>query len=33
MEHYNMNLNLKVWKQKNSASKGNFETYKVSDIS
>lgn len=33
MEHYNMNLNLKVWKQKNSSSKGNFETYQVSDIS
>lgn len=33
MEHYNMNLTLKVWKQKNSQSKGNFETYQVSDIS
>jgi len=33
MEHYNMNLTLKVWKQKNSAAKGNFENYKVSDIS
>lgn len=33
MEHYNMNLNLKVWKQKNSSSKGSFETYQVSDIS
>ncbi|MBS1496748.1 MAG: succinate dehydrogenase/fumarate reductase iron-sulfur subunit [Bacteroidetes bacterium] len=33
MEHYNMNLTLKVWKQKNSQSKGSFETYKVNDIS
>ena len=33
MEHYNMNLTLKVWKQKNSKSKGNFETYRVTDIS
>ncbi|GAB3011912.1 succinate dehydrogenase/fumarate reductase iron-sulfur subunit [Niabella terrae] len=33
MEHYNMNLTLKVWKQKNSATKGSFETYKVKDIS
>jgi succinate dehydrogenase / fumarate reductase iron-sulfur subunit len=33
MEHYNMNLTLKVWKQKNSKSKGNFETYQVRDIS
>ncbi len=33
MEHYNMNLTLKVWKQKNSKTKGKFETYKVSDIS
>ena len=33
MEHYNMNLNLKVWKQKNSSSKGSFETYQVNDIS
>ena len=33
MEHYNMNLTLKVWKQKNSKSKGNFETYQVKDIS
>lgn len=28
-----MNLNLKVWRQKDSGAKGNFETYKVSDIS
>ena len=33
MEHYNMNLTLKVWKQKNSREKGNFETYDVKDIS
>lgn len=33
MEHYNMNLTLKVWKQKNTKSKGNFETYAVKDIS
>lgn len=28
-----MNLTLKVWKQKNSKSKGSFETYQVKDIS
>ena len=33
MEHYNMNLKLKVWRQKNSSSKGNFETFEVKDIS
>src|SRR5215831_6551913 len=33
MEHYTMNLTLKVWKQKNAASKGSFETYQVKDIS
>ncbi|HEX7757047.1 MAG TPA: succinate dehydrogenase/fumarate reductase iron-sulfur subunit [Niabella sp.] len=33
MEHYSMNLTLKVWKQKNAESSGKFETYKVSDIS
>jgi succinate dehydrogenase / fumarate reductase iron-sulfur subunit len=33
MEHYNMNLTLKVWKQKNSNSSGSFETYQVKDIS
>jgi len=33
MEHYNMNLTLKVWKQKNSEAKGGFETYQVKDIS
>ncbi len=33
MEHYNMNLTLKVWRQKNKDTKGAFETYQVSDIS
>lgn len=33
MEHYNMNLTLKVWRQKNAKAKGGFETYKVADIS
>ncbi|CAN5332848.1 succinate dehydrogenase/fumarate reductase iron-sulfur subunit [soil metagenome] len=33
MQHYNMNLTLKVWRQKNSQSKGNFETYEVKEIS
>jgi succinate dehydrogenase / fumarate reductase, iron-sulfur subunit len=33
MEHYNMNLTLKVWKQSNKNSRGNFETYLVKDIS
>ncbi len=33
MEHYNMNLTLKVWRQKNKATKGSFKTYKVNDIS
>ncbi|MBV4356055.1 succinate dehydrogenase/fumarate reductase iron-sulfur subunit [Pinibacter aurantiacus] len=33
MEHYNMNLTLKVWRQKNNKAKGGFETYKLSDIS
>ena len=33
MEHYNMNLTLKVWRQKNSREKGGFQTYKVTDIS
>ncbi len=33
MEHYSMNLTLKVWRQKNSNSKGNFETYEAKDIS
>ena len=33
MQHYNMNLTLKVWKQKNSNEKGHFDTFQVSDIS
>ena len=33
MEHYTMNLTLKVWKQQNSGAKGSFETYPVKDIS
>jgi len=33
MEHYTMNLTLKVWKQKNSTDRGGFETYPVKNIS
>jgi len=33
MEHYHMNLTLKVWRQKNAEDKGHFETYQVKDIS
>ncbi|MBA2610904.1 MAG: succinate dehydrogenase/fumarate reductase iron-sulfur subunit [Bacteroidetes bacterium] len=33
MEHGNMNLTLKVWKQKNKDSKGRFETYDAKGIS
>lgn len=33
MEHYNMNLTLKVWRQKNADTKGAFETFKVGNIS
>jgi len=33
MEHYNMNLTLKIWRQKNANTKGKFETYQVKDIS
>src|SRR6186713_3441174 len=33
MEHYHMNLTLKVWRQRNSKAAGNFETYTVKDIS
>ena len=29
MEHYNMDLTLKVWKQKNSDAKGSFENFQV----
>ncbi|GAC1385888.1 MAG: succinate dehydrogenase/fumarate reductase iron-sulfur subunit [Ginsengibacter sp.] len=33
MEHYNINLKLEVWRQKNASSKGHFETFNVEDIS
>lgn len=33
MEHNGMNLTLKVWKQRNKASNGSFETYAVKGIS
>ncbi len=33
MEHYTMDLTLKVWRQKNNKAKGSFETYQVKDIS
>ncbi len=33
MEHYNMNLTLKVWRQKNTKTKGQFETFQVNNIS
>lgn len=33
MEHYTMNLTLKVWRQRNKKEKGQFETYTVSGIS
>jgi succinate dehydrogenase / fumarate reductase, iron-sulfur subunit len=33
MEHYIMNINLKVWRQKNGKERGGFETYDVKDIS
>ena len=33
MEHTEINLTLKVWKQKNKNTKGNFETYQVKSIS
>ncbi|WP_129022297.1 succinate dehydrogenase/fumarate reductase iron-sulfur subunit [Edaphocola flava] len=33
MEHYNMNLTLKVWRQQNAQVQGSFETYQVKDIS
>ena len=33
MEHYNMNLTLKVWKQKDKNDRGGFESYQVKDIS
>jgi succinate dehydrogenase / fumarate reductase iron-sulfur subunit len=33
MEHYNMNLNLKVWRQQNKTTKGTFKMYRVENIS
>ena len=33
MQHYTMNLTLKVWRQKNASDKGHFETYPVQNIS
>ncbi|MBV7532804.1 succinate dehydrogenase/fumarate reductase iron-sulfur subunit [Chitinophaga sp. sic0106] len=33
MEHYNMNLTLKVWRQKNKNAQGNFETLQAKNIS
>ncbi len=33
MQHYTMNLTLKVWRQKNQTEKGTFETYPVKNIS
>jgi len=33
MEHYLMNLTLKVWRQQNQKTGGSFETYQVKDIS
>jgi succinate dehydrogenase / fumarate reductase iron-sulfur subunit len=33
MSHGNMNLTLKVWRQKNKDAKGNLETFNVKDIS
>jgi succinate dehydrogenase / fumarate reductase iron-sulfur subunit len=33
MEHYHMNLTLKVWRQKNTSSQGQLETYQVKNIS
>ncbi len=33
MNHYNMNLTLKIWRQKNKDTKGNFESYPLKNIS
>ncbi len=33
MDHYEMSLTLKVWRQKNASDRGSFETYKVKNIS
>jgi len=33
MDHYKMNLTLKIWRQKNAQSDGKFVSYQVEDIS
>ncbi|MDB5228389.1 MAG: succinate dehydrogenase/fumarate reductase iron-sulfur subunit [Bacteroidota bacterium] len=33
MEHYNMNLKLRIWRQKNKSDKGGLVDYKVENIS
>lgn len=33
MEHYNMNLTLKIWRQKNKNDKGGFQSFQVKNIS
>lgn len=33
MQHYSMNLNLKVWRQRNANDNGHFENYEVENIS
>jgi succinate dehydrogenase / fumarate reductase iron-sulfur subunit len=33
MDHYKMNLTLKIWRQKNGSTPGRFESYPVKDIS
>jgi succinate dehydrogenase / fumarate reductase iron-sulfur subunit len=33
MDHYSMNLTLKVWRQKDSRTEGSLETYQINDIS
>lgn len=33
MQHYSMNLKLKVWRQRNANEQGHFETYDVENVS
>src|SRR5690554_6686394 len=33
MEHYNMNLNLKIWRQQNANDRGGFKNYHLKEIS
>jgi succinate dehydrogenase / fumarate reductase iron-sulfur subunit len=33
MEHYTINLNLKVWRQSSKEAKGSFKMYRVENIS